>query len=134
MRLAFFADEDSLQAHALFVRTDLARYAGVVHRRHEHQKAPRQRDMAGDPRPLLRHRFLGDLDKDLLPFFQQFIDLRHRAAWNIAARTSTHRAPTALRASATATASAAAVTAIAIGSTLAAAFRPFGALLEACGR
>src|ERR1700690_2745667 len=48
----------------------------MVHRRHEHQKPSRQRDVAGDARALFPDRFLGDLNQNLLSFFQQFADLR----------------------------------------------------------
>src|SRR5438876_9024798 len=77
----------------------------MVHRRHEDEEASGQGDVAGDARAFLRHGFLGDLDEDLLAFFQQFIDLRHGTAWDVAARTATHgTASAALRTSATASA------------------------------
>ncbi len=40
-------------------------------RRHENQKAPRQRDVAGDARALLGDGLLGNLHQDLLPRLQQ---------------------------------------------------------------
>ena len=68
--------DDVLQPLPLFLGRDLARHAGMVHGRHEYQKASRQRDVAGDARALLADRFLGNLDQNFLPFFQQFADLR----------------------------------------------------------
>ena len=50
---------------------------GVVHRRHEHQKASRQRDVTRDARALLADRLLGNLDQHFLSFLEQFADLRH---------------------------------------------------------
>src|SRR4030088_3073602 len=49
----------------------------MVHRRHEYQEAPRQRDVTGDARALFPDRLLRILDQDFLSFFEQFADLRH---------------------------------------------------------
>ena len=71
------AHHDALQALAFFVRCDLARNSSVVHRRHVDQKAPRQRDVAGDARAFLADRLLGNLHQNFLAFFQQVADLRN---------------------------------------------------------
>ena len=71
------ADDDALQPLALFFRRDLARNAGVVHRRHVHQEPARQRDVTGDARALFADRFLGNLDQDFLAFFEQVGDQRN---------------------------------------------------------
>src|ERR1700753_1090398 len=63
--------ENPLQPLTLFVRGDLAAYADVGHRRHKHQKASRQRDVAGDARALLGDWFLGDLNQNFLAGLQQ---------------------------------------------------------------
>ena len=63
--------EDALQAHALLVARDLARYADMVHGRHVDQEAARQGDMGSDARALMSQRLLGDLNDDFLPFLQQ---------------------------------------------------------------
>src|SRR5216684_2378383 len=73
------AEYDALQSQAFFFRRDLARHADVVHGRHVNQKAAGQRDVAGDARAFLAHRLFGDLDEDLLAFFQKLGDLRLRA-------------------------------------------------------
>ena len=67
---------DPLQALAFFVGSNLARNAGVVHRRHVDQKTSGQRDVTGNARAFFADRFLGNLDQDFLPFFQQVADLR----------------------------------------------------------
>ena len=67
---------DALQPLALFLGSDLARHADVIHRRHVDQETARQRDVAGDARALLADRLLGDLYQDLLAFFQQVGDQR----------------------------------------------------------
>ncbi len=74
------AGDDALQALALFVGIDLARDADVIHRRHVHQEAAGQRDVAGDARALLADGLLGNLDQDFLPFLQQVGDERLIAA------------------------------------------------------
>ena len=66
--------QDSLQALALFVARDLARHAHVLQRRHVDHVAARQRDVRSDARAFLAQRLLGDLDDDLLAFFQQIAD------------------------------------------------------------
>ena len=53
---------------------DAARDADVIDRRHEHQVAAGQRDVAGDARALGADRLLGHLDDDLLPFLEQVLD------------------------------------------------------------
>src|SRR5208282_2622453 len=69
--------DNALQPLPFFLRRNLARHAGVIYRRHEDQKASRQRNVTGDTRAFLRNRLLGDLDQHFLPFFEQFADLRH---------------------------------------------------------
>src|SRR5580658_4513320 len=71
-----FAEDDALQALALFLGGNFARNAGVVHRRHVDQEAAGQRDVAGDARALLTNGLLGDLHQDFLAFFQQVADER----------------------------------------------------------
>ena len=66
--------DDLAQPPPLLVGGDAARDADVVDRRHEHQVAPGQRDVARGPRPLGADRLLGDLDDDLLPFLEQVLD------------------------------------------------------------
>ena len=61
---------------ALLARLDLARDADVIDRRHEHQEAPRHRDVRGEAGALGAERLLDDLDEDLLPFLEQVLDLR----------------------------------------------------------
>ena len=68
--------QNPLQAMALLVRGNLAAHAHVRHCRHEHQEAPRQRDVAGDARALLGDRLLGNLHQDLLAGLQQIGDDR----------------------------------------------------------
>ena len=68
---------DALQPLALFFGSNLARNAGVIHRRHVDQEAARQRDVAGDARAFLADRLLGNLDQDFLAFLQQVADGRH---------------------------------------------------------
>src|SRR6185295_17819608 len=60
------------QARALLGGRNTARYADVVHCRHIHQIASRQRDVAGDPGALLAQRFLGDLNQDFLSGLEHF--------------------------------------------------------------
>src|SRR4029077_2230184 len=71
-----FADDDPLQALPLFIGGNLARDPCVVDRRHVHQEAPRQGDVAGNARAFLANGLFGDLDQHFLPFFQQVADLR----------------------------------------------------------
>ena len=66
--------QDALQAQALFVAGDLARDAHVFERRHVDHVAAGQRDVRGDARALLAQRLLGDLNDDLLAFFEQVAD------------------------------------------------------------
>ena len=68
--------DDAAQPGALFATVDLARDADVVHRRHEHQEAARQRDVAGQTSALGAKRLLGHLDDHVLAFFQQLFNLR----------------------------------------------------------
>ena len=68
--------DDATQARALLPAVDLARDADVIHRRHEHQEAARQGDVAGQARALRAERLLGHLHDDVLPFLQQLFDLR----------------------------------------------------------
>src|SRR5437868_15026259 len=84
---------DALQPLALFVAGDLARDADVVHGRHVHEEASRQRDVAGDARALFADGLLRDLNENFLTFFQQVGDLRCRTALNVAA--SAHAAAAA---------------------------------------
>ena len=55
---------------ALFGGSNLARNAGVIERRHVHQVAARQRDVAGDARAFLAERFLGDLHDNFLALLE----------------------------------------------------------------
>ena len=68
------AQNDPLQALALFVRGDLARDTGMVHGRHVDQEPALQRDVTGDARAFLADGLLGDLDQNFLAFFQQIAD------------------------------------------------------------
>ena len=70
--------DDAAQARPLFARLDLAGHADVIDRRHEHQEAPRHRDVRRQPRALGAERLLDDLDQDLLALLQQVFDLRLR--------------------------------------------------------
>ena len=83
VRVSFFADQDALEALALLVRADLARYANMIDRRHIHQKAARQRNVAGDARAFLGDWLFRDLNQDLLAFLEQLADCRHGSALNI---------------------------------------------------
>src|SRR5260221_4822660 len=73
-RLSFF-DVDLLnqfaQAGAFAVRLDLARDTQMFHRRHVNQKAARQGDVRSDARAFLGDWLFGDLDQNLLAFFQE---------------------------------------------------------------
>ena len=73
--LAELAD-NAAQARALLAAVDLPRDADVIHGRHEHQEASRQRDMTRQARALGAERLLGDLDDDVLAFLEQLFDLR----------------------------------------------------------
>ena len=68
--------DDAAQPRALLPRLDLARHADVIDRRHEHQEPSRHGDVRGQAGALGAERLLDDLDEDLLPFFQQVLDLR----------------------------------------------------------
>ena len=87
------AEDDALQALALFFGRNLARHAGVIHRRHVDQEAAGQRDVAGDARAFLADGLLGDLDQNFLAFFEQVADQRNgrdsRGGGNAAATAST---------------------------------------------
>src|ERR1039458_4650524 len=72
--LAFFAEQDFLQAAAFGVGLDFARDAGVVDRGHEDQEAAGERDVRGDAGALLGDGLLGDLDQNLLPGLEQIAD------------------------------------------------------------
>ena len=72
-----FADNDALQALALFVGRDLARDAGVVDGRHVDEEAARQCDVAGDASALFAYGFFRDLDENFLTFFQKIADQGH---------------------------------------------------------
>ena len=63
------AQNDALQALALFFGRNLARNAGVIHGRHVNQEAAGQRDVTGDARAFLADGLLGDLDQNFLAFF-----------------------------------------------------------------
>src|SRR4029077_16600648 len=65
IRAARFADQPA-QARAIIRRSDFARHANVVDRRHVHQEASRQSDVAGDTRAFFAQRFLGDLHDHVL--------------------------------------------------------------------
>src|SRR5215475_6503096 len=86
MGISLFADQDTLEPLALFVRANFARYAYMVDGRHVHEKPARQRDMAGNPGALLRDGFLGDLNQDLLAFFKELANGGHGGALNVSAR------------------------------------------------
>jgi hypothetical protein len=62
------------QARTLFSGCDLPRNAGVVERRHVHEEATRESDVAGDARALLAEGFLSDLDDDLLALLEHVRD------------------------------------------------------------
>ncbi len=53
---------------------DAPRYADIAHRGQQHDQASRQRDVAGDARPLCAARLLDDLHQQLLPHVQHFAD------------------------------------------------------------
>src|ERR1019366_891778 len=72
--LAFFAEQDFLQAAAFGVGLDFARDAGVVDRGHEDQEAAGECDVRGNARALLGDGLLGDLDQNLLPGLEQIAD------------------------------------------------------------
>src|SRR5207302_9755970 len=72
------AQDDAFQALSLFLRRDLARHARVIHGRHVNQETSWQRDVAGDASALFSDRFLGDLNQNLLAFFQQIADQGNR--------------------------------------------------------
>ena len=72
--VAFRVVHQMPQARAFFRRSDFARDAGVIQRRHVNQETPRQRDVAGDARALLAQRLLGDLDDDFLALLQHVRD------------------------------------------------------------
>jgi hypothetical protein len=78
-RRAHLVDE-SAQAPALALARDPPRDADVAHRRHEHDVAPGQRDVRGDPRALARDRVLHDLDEDLLAGAHELGDVEVLAA------------------------------------------------------
>src|SRR5579872_1458304 len=59
------------EARALFRGSNFPRHAGVIERVHVNQKAPRQRDVAGDARAFLAERLFRDLNDDFLSGFQQ---------------------------------------------------------------
>ena len=69
MSVFALADDDALQALALFFGRNFARHAGVIHRGHVHQKAAGQRDVAGDAGALFADWFFGDLNQNFLAFF-----------------------------------------------------------------
>ncbi len=62
--------QNAFQAQAFFVAGDLARDAHVFERRHVDHVAAGQRDVRSDARAFLAQRLLGDLNDDLLAFFQ----------------------------------------------------------------
>ena len=76
--------QNALQPQALFVAGDLARDADVFERRHVDHEAAGQGDVRSDARALLAQRLLGDLNDDLLAFFQQVGDGRSAALARIA--------------------------------------------------
>src|SRR5438105_546475 len=61
----------------------------MIHRWHIDEETPGQGDMAGNACALLGDRFLRDLDKNFLTFFQEIADSRLRFSLDVAA--STHR-------------------------------------------
>ncbi len=77
MTVFALALDDALQPLPFFFGSNLARHAGVIHRRHVDQEATGQRDVAGDASALLADRFFGDLHQDFLPFLEQVGDQRH---------------------------------------------------------
>src|ERR1700722_8548728 len=62
------------QTRALFCRSDFARHAGVVQRRHVNQIAAGQSDVAGDACALFAQRLFGDLYDDFLALLQHVGD------------------------------------------------------------
>ena len=68
--------QNALQPQTFLVAGDLPRHAHVFERRHVNDVAARQRDVRSDARALLAQRLLGDLDDDLLAFFEQIGDGR----------------------------------------------------------
>jgi hypothetical protein len=68
--------DDVAQPAALAIRGDAPGDPDVVDRRHEHQVAPRQRDVARGPRALGADGLLRDLDDDLLTFLEEVLDAR----------------------------------------------------------
>ena len=78
MAILALAQDDALQALPLFLGRDLARHSRVIHGRHVNQETSGQGDVAGDARALLADRFLGNLNQNLLAFFQQIADQGNR--------------------------------------------------------
>src|SRR4029077_16494381 len=73
VRFAELAD-DAPQAASLFARFDFSGDADMVDRRHEHEEAPGERRVGGQPRALGAQGFLGDLDDNLLAFLDEIFD------------------------------------------------------------
>ena len=69
-----FADDDPLQALALFLGRDFSRHARMIHRGHVDQEAAGQCDVAGYAGALLPDGFLGNLNQNFLSFFKEFGD------------------------------------------------------------
>ena len=67
---------DPAQARALFARLDLSRHADMVHGRHEHEEASGHRGVGRQAGALRTQGLLGHLDDDLLPLFEEILDLR----------------------------------------------------------
>ena len=73
-RSGTLALQNAFQPEAFFVAGDLARNAHMFERGHVDHEASRQGDMRGDARALLSQGLLGDLNDDLLTFFQKVGD------------------------------------------------------------
>src|SRR5229473_3371145 len=132
---ARFTDQPA-EARAVFGGSDFARDTDVIDRRHVHQEAAGQRDVAGDARTFLAERLLGDLDDDVLAGLQHLgNELRAARRSGVAAVLTVRAARTAFEsrtaagtAAATIWSAAAIVSAAVVAIASAAAIRP----LEAC--
>ena len=71
---AFGFGDQAAQPRALLGGADAARDADVIDRRHVHEKAAGQRDVAGDARAFFAERLLGDLHDDFLARLEHFGD------------------------------------------------------------
>src|SRR5216684_3639352 len=128
---ARFTDQPA-EARAVFGGSDFARDADVIDRRHVHQEAAGQRDVAGDARAFLAERLLGDLDDDVLAGLQHLgNELRAARRSGVATLMTVRTAGTAFESRTAAGTAAATIwpaTAAVVAIASAAAIRP----LEAC--